>query len=49
MGSRNYHDPQYWDCLVYAICGHYCHMRNNVTYPILRHMLGYTNDQQCHR
>ena len=25
-----------------------CHMCNNVTYPILRHMLGYTDDQQLH-
>ena len=23
-------------------------MRYSVTYPILRHMLGYTNDQQLH-
>ena len=23
-----------------------CHIRNSVTYPILRHILGYTNDQQ---
>ena len=23
-------------------------MRNSVTYPILRRMLGYTNDQQLH-
>jgi hypothetical protein len=25
-----------------------CHMCNSVTYPILRHMLGYSVDQQLH-
>ena len=25
-----------------------CHMNNNITYPILRHMLSYTNNQQLH-
>ena len=29
--------------IVYGI---YCHMRNSVIYPILRHMLGYTDHQQ---
>ena len=25
-----------------------CHMHNIATYPFLRHMLGYTSDQQLH-
>ena len=36
----------------YTVSSIYCHMRNCVTYPILRCMLGYANDQQlcfkCH-
>ena len=30
----------------YTVYGIWCHMHNTVTYPILRRVLGYTNDQQ---
>ena len=32
----------------YTVYDIQCHMRDSVTYPILRCMLGYTNDQQLH-
>ena len=32
-----------------TIYGIWCHMQNSATYPILRHMVGYTNDQQLHK
>lgn len=34
--------------LVYIVYGVQYHMRNSVSYPNLRHMLGFTNDQQTH-
>jgi hypothetical protein len=33
---------------VYAVYGMKCHMRNSVTYPILRRMLDYTYGRQPH-
>ena len=31
-----------------TIHGILCHVHNSATYPILRHMLGYTHNQQLH-
>ena len=33
-----------WSLRHYTIYGLYCHMRNSVTYPILRRMLGCIDD-----
>ena len=32
--------------MYYTVYGIWCHMRDGVTYSILRRMLGYTNDQK---
>lgn len=44
------HEPIFVECDMmlwyYTVYGIYCHMHNSVTYSVLRHMLGYINDQQ---
>ena len=37
-----------WVITYHIVYGIQCHVRNSVTYPISRHMLGYTNDKQFH-
>ena len=32
----------------FIVYGSLCHMHNSVTYPNLRHMLGYVDDYQLH-
>jgi hypothetical protein len=42
--DRKWNNPE----LTYNVYGIQCHMPDSVTYPILRCMLCYTNDQQLH-